>query len=319
MDATLLRSLEPCTHIYSFDLAMPPFILSRFVKLFNASSTAKVYVSFVSDLARSYGLNAILVEQRSLRMMGSLETHSAYIYVKRSSFRQMPIYSTYLSKGYDSIRQVGHHFGGTICDGSQEEGYSRQEIRHAEDCSISLYSDYDVPTLHNIVHRALDPIDIKYISLETELQDWHHRDRPRRGDGGSRDPKWFSEMATRQAEEKRLFESSFFYETNEGFEEPTSDSSYSLLLRTAPSGGTFYSGIPISDYVSEVEGVSYCWTNGSWTATIPHCNVPFRQTCSTVGFYCAKRIAEIVANKLKPHKTMLDTSFLCRRDGTTNY
>ncbi|CBZ51292.1 conserved hypothetical protein [Neospora caninum Liverpool] len=81
-DASLFASFDGVSHIFSFDLAMPPRVLFRLCSLFNRSQSPVVYVSFHSTLASTYGLDARLVQRLRMRMAGSAESHVAFIYVR---------------------------------------------------------------------------------------------------------------------------------------------------------------------------------------------------------------------------------------------
>ncbi|PHJ26003.1 histone methylation protein dot1 [Cystoisospora suis] len=84
IDASLLSSFGGITHIFSFDLAMPPWILFRLCRLFNLSRSPMVYVSFHSDLISKHHLHADLAQRLRMRMSGSGESHVAFIYVRKN-------------------------------------------------------------------------------------------------------------------------------------------------------------------------------------------------------------------------------------------
>eukprot|EP00914_Ancora_sagittata_P032975 GHVO01066573.1.p1 GENE.GHVO01066573.1~~GHVO01066573.1.p1 ORF type:complete len:359 (+),score=74.48 GHVO01066573.1:599-1675(+) len=79
----LVNSFDPASHIYSFDLAMPQYMIDRFVYLFNKSASAFVYVTFRKDM-NTFDIDAVMTDKIGMGMIGSGEGHSAYIYVKRS-------------------------------------------------------------------------------------------------------------------------------------------------------------------------------------------------------------------------------------------
>eukprot|EP01071_Lankesteria_metandrocarpae_P002695 Lankesteria_metandrocarpae@DN2484_c0_g1_i1.p1 len=89
-DATLFDTLSPATHIYSFDLAMPQYMVWRFVKLFNESETAFVMISFRKDLKSMFSIEAEHLATVSMDMTGSGERHGSFIYVKRSHLHRLP-------------------------------------------------------------------------------------------------------------------------------------------------------------------------------------------------------------------------------------
>jgi len=89
-DGTLLSTLDPATHIYTFDLAMPTYIIWRFVTLFNESSTAIALVSFRKDLRSLFQIDAVHMATIGMDMVGSGERHCCYVYIKRKWLPQLP-------------------------------------------------------------------------------------------------------------------------------------------------------------------------------------------------------------------------------------
>ncbi|KAJ1613165.1 hypothetical protein OJ253_244 [Cryptosporidium canis] len=81
-DATELQTFEPVTHIYSFDAAMPVWIIKRFVDLFNMSKTTYCYVSYRKDLVETLGLNADRIHGIPTQMAGSGEGRMCWLYLK---------------------------------------------------------------------------------------------------------------------------------------------------------------------------------------------------------------------------------------------
>ncbi|KAF4674742.1 hypothetical protein FOL47_008792 [Perkinsus chesapeaki] len=94
MNAAHLTQFEPVTHIYTFDLAMPPDYIAHFVKLFNQSTTCRVYVSYRSDLVSSFGMKATLCEKILMTMTTSSEDHTAYVYVRGTKGHAEDAYMT---------------------------------------------------------------------------------------------------------------------------------------------------------------------------------------------------------------------------------
>ncbi|CDJ49446.1 hypothetical protein, conserved [Eimeria brunetti] len=81
-DCSRLSSLEGISHVFSFDLAMPPWVMAHTVRLFNQSKTTSVFVSFHGDLISSFGMQAVLASRLSMRMGTSAESHVGFIYQK---------------------------------------------------------------------------------------------------------------------------------------------------------------------------------------------------------------------------------------------
>eukprot|EP00917_Polyrhabdina_sp_WS-2016_P027825 GHVP01059416.1.p1 GENE.GHVP01059416.1~~GHVP01059416.1.p1 ORF type:complete len:423 (-),score=69.61 GHVP01059416.1:293-1561(-) len=88
-DASQLSAFDPVTHIFSFDLAMPPNLINSFVQSFNMSKDTLVYVSFKKDLHK-YHIQASMVEKVFMSMKGSRESHYAYIYIRTSELSKFP-------------------------------------------------------------------------------------------------------------------------------------------------------------------------------------------------------------------------------------
>ncbi|CEM08387.1 unnamed protein product [Vitrella brassicaformis CCMP3155] len=91
LDATLLTSFKPTTHIYSFDCAMPGFLVDRFVKVFNRTETAFIFASYRSDLVSLFSLAGELVDRIPMTMLGSGERHTIYIYRKHDWKRHLAL------------------------------------------------------------------------------------------------------------------------------------------------------------------------------------------------------------------------------------
>ncbi|KAH8739470.1 hypothetical protein FG386_000442 [Cryptosporidium ryanae] len=83
-DATVLNSFEPVTHIYSFDAAMPIWMVKKFVDLFNASKTTYCYLSYRKDLVEVLNLDGTRIHGISTQMMGSGEGRMCWLYLKKN-------------------------------------------------------------------------------------------------------------------------------------------------------------------------------------------------------------------------------------------
>lgn len=81
-DATTLETFEPITHIYSFDAAMPIWMIKKFVDLFNMSKTTYCYVSYRKDLIETLDIKAKRIHGISTQMMGSGEGRMCWLYLK---------------------------------------------------------------------------------------------------------------------------------------------------------------------------------------------------------------------------------------------
>ncbi|OII73056.1 uncharacterized protein cubi_02287 [Cryptosporidium ubiquitum] len=81
-DATILETFEPVTHIYSFDAAMPIWMIKKFVDLFNMSKTTYCYVSYRKDLIETLSIKAKRIHGIPTQMMGSGEGRMCWLYLK---------------------------------------------------------------------------------------------------------------------------------------------------------------------------------------------------------------------------------------------
>lgn len=80
-----IRSFNGIDVVYSFDCLFPPPLLSHMGMLFNNSTTARTLVSFV-NLTRleDAGFESLILKSKvSVRMRGSGEGKTAYIYIKK--------------------------------------------------------------------------------------------------------------------------------------------------------------------------------------------------------------------------------------------
>jgi len=81
-DACDLQSLNPCTHMYMFDVGFVRETLFRLAKIFNQSSTLKYLVSSKKprDIIFEYCFLVRHIGSLSISMTSSSEQHSMYIY-----------------------------------------------------------------------------------------------------------------------------------------------------------------------------------------------------------------------------------------------
>ncbi|KAF4725139.1 hypothetical protein FOZ62_025985 [Perkinsus olseni] len=170
MNGADLTQFDPVTHIYSFDLAMPPNFIAQFVHLFNQSVTCRVwvsleswiigteplgrYVSYRSDLVSSFGLKATICEKVLMTMTTSSEDHTAYVYVRGTKGRAE---DTYLTRT-EAIQ--------SLCT------TLRVRLREPR-------SDDPETTCMHLVQKATRPLDQQVAELQSLAYGWWH------GDGAS--------------------------------------------------------------------------------------------------------------------------------------
>ena len=80
-----LKTLDGIDLVYSFDCLFPPMLLKHMAVLFNNSSTAKTLVSFNNkQCLENAGYERLRLKAKiPVRMTGSSEGKTAYIYVKQ--------------------------------------------------------------------------------------------------------------------------------------------------------------------------------------------------------------------------------------------
>ena len=81
-DAVLLATLEPFTHVYTFDEGFPPPARARVVALFNTSAHACCLCSFSKSLVEDHALDAEKIAAISISMVGSGERKTCFIYFR---------------------------------------------------------------------------------------------------------------------------------------------------------------------------------------------------------------------------------------------
>eukprot|EP00915_Cephaloidophora_sp_WS-2016_P009058 GHVH01012853.1.p1 GENE.GHVH01012853.1~~GHVH01012853.1.p1 ORF type:complete len:311 (+),score=29.07 GHVH01012853.1:188-1120(+) len=81
-------TLNPVTHVFSFDVAILAHVSERLIQLFNASDSI-VYITFRKDLTM-YQIDAEPIDCIRCKMTGSAESHSAFVYVKRNFITSLP-------------------------------------------------------------------------------------------------------------------------------------------------------------------------------------------------------------------------------------
>jgi len=81
-DVTEIESFHPFTHVYAFDVGMPPDTMNEIAKAMENSSSVKAFVSFHKPKAiiEDYQFPVQLVGAVSTSMHGSSEGHRAYIF-----------------------------------------------------------------------------------------------------------------------------------------------------------------------------------------------------------------------------------------------
>jgi len=88
-DINKISTLDPVTHVFSFDIAMPNYTTERLIRLFNCSNSVKCFITFRQD-ATIYQIEAEPIDAVRLNMAGSGEVHTAFVYVKWSYLTKLP-------------------------------------------------------------------------------------------------------------------------------------------------------------------------------------------------------------------------------------
>ncbi|RLN73081.1 hypothetical protein BBJ28_00003788 [Nothophytophthora sp. Chile5] len=80
-DITHARTLDPFSHIYSFDVGFPPDVMDKMAEIFNRSS-AKYFASFHAPrkVLDMYGFSVENIGRVATSMAGSSEGHQCYFY-----------------------------------------------------------------------------------------------------------------------------------------------------------------------------------------------------------------------------------------------
>ncbi|KAA0165805.1 hypothetical protein FNF31_01782 [Cafeteria roenbergensis] len=85
-DAWLMGSLEPTTHLFMFDVGMPPPLMRHVAATFMASSSTDYLVCYRPPAAaEELGFDVSLLASLTCRLIGSAEAHRAFVYRKRAA------------------------------------------------------------------------------------------------------------------------------------------------------------------------------------------------------------------------------------------
>jgi hypothetical protein len=78
-----MDSFEPVTHLYSFNRGFPPEAMRTMAKLFHKSSSTKYFICYDNERRlEGFGFGVELLEKVSVKMAGSGEGHTCFIYKK---------------------------------------------------------------------------------------------------------------------------------------------------------------------------------------------------------------------------------------------
>ncbi|GMF32940.1 unnamed protein product [Phytophthora lilii] len=85
-DITDAHTLDPFSHVYSFDVGFPPDVMDKMAEMFNRSS-AKYFASFHSPrkVVDTYGFSVENIGRVATSMAGSSEGHQCYFYRRVAS------------------------------------------------------------------------------------------------------------------------------------------------------------------------------------------------------------------------------------------
>ncbi|KAK6588099.1 hypothetical protein RS030_7978 [Cryptosporidium xiaoi] len=152
-DATTLNSFEPVTHIYSFDAAMPVWMVKRFVDLFNKSRTTYCYLSYRKDLIEVLDLDGIRVHGISTQMMGSGEGRMCWLYLK-NNWKEIRKFSMNNISNTFNIKQIN----------SEPKNLKLSKV-------TSLYKIVEITTLSIATQKSL---------ISDSLNEWFNNRKSRR-------------------------------------------------------------------------------------------------------------------------------------------
>ena len=84
-DVMDIQTLDPFTHIYTFDRGFPPHTLQHMFEMFNKSTTAATLICYQQP-KRCYELGldetTTMIHRMAMKMSGSGEQHSCFVFVK---------------------------------------------------------------------------------------------------------------------------------------------------------------------------------------------------------------------------------------------
>ncbi|CAK4693454.1 hypothetical protein LEN26_006474 [Aphanomyces euteiches] len=88
-DINNAQTLDPFSHVYSFDVGFPPAVMAHIAECFNKSKESKHFVSFHGPrkVVDQYGFKVEEIGRLTTSMAGSSEGHAVYFYRKCSKPR----------------------------------------------------------------------------------------------------------------------------------------------------------------------------------------------------------------------------------------
>ena len=84
-DVLQVRTFRPFTHLFAFNIGMPPDVMQHIAKVFNREQSAHHLVCFVNahSIIDEYGFHVQLIDQiGGLKMTGPGEGRTCYFYVR---------------------------------------------------------------------------------------------------------------------------------------------------------------------------------------------------------------------------------------------
>jgi hypothetical protein len=160
-DITDANSLDPFTHIYSFDVGFPPTVMDHIADIFN-KSRANYFASFhpPRKVIEIYGFDVINIGRVATSMSGSSEGHTCYFYrrnyerasVKKNGAIEIdPLFRAgfdILSRGKDgALAWIESFFG------EQYEGRTRRQKR-SRNQELARSSERPLESYYRVVGKA---------------------------------------------------------------------------------------------------------------------------------------------------------------------
>ena len=162
-DVMSFETFQPATHVYSFDKVFPPTVLASMIRSLQASPSVQYFVSYQTLRTwtgawqgdpSDFPLEPRLVGQlNQLKMHGSSECHTAYIYRLKSTKMRTPTEDERISSG----RQRTHLHRGDLQHWAQTE-YDRT-MQHARRTEPVRQPGIPAETMQ-LLRRAIPEIQI---------------------------------------------------------------------------------------------------------------------------------------------------------------
>ncbi|KDO26937.1 hypothetical protein SPRG_07650 [Saprolegnia parasitica CBS 223.65] len=168
-DITDALSLEPFSHVYSFDVGFPPAVMAHVAECFNESASARYFISFHQPrkVLEQYGFEVDEIGRLGTSMAGSSEGHTVYFYRKTALSTRTketkekkvdPLFGTgfhVVQQGHDAVlswveAQFAQRFS---------QGRTRRQVQLAKAATPSSLREKKLETFYKVVRRG--PVSVK--------------------------------------------------------------------------------------------------------------------------------------------------------------